>query len=426
MLIYFAYITMVHSHTIERRGLSSWKDEWMGAIVFIGSSTTGSSMDALAAAGRLGYTAILITDRKAFLRRRLENVHLIYMESLEEGMIRKQLFQLIQSGHDMKAIISFVDPYVSMAARLCNEFCGAGISFEALQLMEDKMTTRLALQHNPATCDFAMIPIGNPESSVQNYPFILKKTVSNGSKDVFHIENEKELNITVKKLTKHLQGMPLLKEEFIEGPQYVIEVVVIDALPIIVAVIQQEIVQDYTFIVTAYDVVIGMDEAVYRRLWKTINSIIAEIGLQHGTCHFEMRLSPNGWKLIELNPRISGGAMNRMIEEAFGINLVMETIKLYLGEEPNLVRKKRQAVHSTYITINNIGYLVELEGVEQAASSPGVVDVQVKPSIGATIMPPLSMGHRYGYVMAVGESSEEARERSENAVRLIKFYIEPF
>lgn len=426
MLIYFAYSTMVHSHTIKRKGLSSWKDEWMGTVVFIGSSTTGSSMEALSAAGWLGHSVILMTNRKAFLRRQLDNVDLIYMESLEVELIRKKLVQLIQSGQDIKAIISFVDPYVSMAARLCNEFCGAAISSEALQLMEDKMTTRLALQHHPATCNFAMISIGNPGLSVHNYPFILKKPVSNGSKDVFHIENENEFDITVKKLAKQLQGMPLLMEEFIEGPQYVVEVIVIDALPIIVAVIQQEIVQEYTFIVTAYDIVIEMDEAVYRSLWKTVNSIIAEIGLDYGACHFEMRLSSNGWKVIELNPRISGGAMNRMIEEAFGINLVLETIKLYVGEEPNLIRKKRQAVHSSFITINSIGYLVELEGIEQAAASPGVVDVQVKPSIGATMMPPISMAHRYGYVMAIGESSEEARERADNAVRLIKFYIEPF
>lgn len=118
--------------------------------------------------------------------------------------------------------------------------------------------------------------------------------------------------------------------------------------------------------------------------------------------------------------------MNRMLEEAFGIQLVQETIKLYLGEEPDLIRKKKQSVHTSYITLNSTGYLVEIDGADQAALCPGVVDVQVKPSIGATIMPPLSMGHRYGYVMAVGESIEEARERAEYAARLIKFYIEPF
>lgn len=381
-------------------------------------------MDALAAAGRLGYTAILLTDRKAFLRRRLEGVQNIYMQSLEEKIIRKQILQLLEIGHDIKCIISFIDPYVSMAAKLSNEFCGSCISWEALELMEDKLATRLALRKNEAACEFEIV--SREKRSTIMYPFILKNPISNGSKDVYYIEDEDGYEIAVKRLTKHSPGKHLLAEKFIEGKQYVIEVVVIDSIPIIVAVVQQEITKEYTFIATAYDVVLQMDEEEYRNLWKTVTAILQEIGLHHGACHLEMRLSQNGWKLIELNPRISGGSMNRMIEEAFGIHLDQETIKLYIGEEPDLIRRKQQPVHTTYITVSTSGYLLDIDGVEEASLYPGVVDVQVKPAIGATMTPPLSMGHRYGYVMAVGESSEMARERAEHAARLIKFYIEQF
>lgn len=398
----------------------------MGAIVFIGSAMSGSSMDALQAARRLGYTAILLTDRKAFLRKQLVDVQLIYLELMEEGIIRKQLVQLLQSGQNINAIVSFVDPYVSMAANLSNEFCGSTISSEALQLMEDKIATRLALENDRASCNIEIIPLGGMKLLTTNYPVIMKNPVSNGSKDVYLIQDEEQYEIAIKRLKKSCAGMQMLIEEFIEGPQYIIEVVVVAAIPIIVAVIQQEISQDYTFIVTAYDVVTKMDETDYRDLWKTVTGILQKIGFHQGTCHFEMRRSKSGWKLIELNPRISGGAMNRMIEEAFGINLVMETIKIYLGEEPDLIRKKKQSIHTSYITLHSTGVLLDIEGVKQAALYPGVVDVKVKPSIGATIMPPLSMGHRYGYVMAVGESLEEAKERAENAARVIKFYIEPF
>lgn len=398
----------------------------MRAIVFIGSSTTGSSMEALAAAGRLGYAAILLTDRKALLRKRLEVDQIIYLETMDEEAVRKKIFQLIQTGPEICGIISFVDPYVSMAARLCNEFCGSVISFDALRLMEDKVATRLALKNNRASCDFEIIPLGESKLATNNYPVIMKKPVSNGSKDVYLIQDEEQFEIAVKRLKKSWVGKQILIEEFIDGPQYIIEVVVVAAIPIIVAVIQQEISQDYTFIVTAYDVVTEMDETNYRDLWKAVTGILREIELHHGACHFEMRLSKSGWKLIELNPRISGGAMNRMIEEAFGINLVMETIKIYLGQEPDLIRKKKQSIHTSYITLNSTGVLLDIDGVEQAALYPGVVDVQVKPSIGAMIMPPLSMGQRNGYVMAIGKAMEEAKERAENAARLIKFYIEPF
>ena len=398
----------------------------MKAIVFIGSSTSGSSAEAFSAAAQLGYAAILLTDRKTFLRVKEkfpEIADIVFMESMDEESVRKEIDRLAAFLH-IQAIISFVDPYVSLAAKLSNAFCNSTLSVEALGMMEDKISTRNALRNHPATCEFEVID-QNHNKPVINYPLILKSPISNGSKDVYFIENEKEFDIALCKMNKRLPQPSWIAEEFIEGPQYMIEIVVVETIPIIVAIIQQEIIMDYTFIVTAYEVVMQMDGTIYRDLRKSILSIVEEIGLRHGTCHLEMRYSSKGWKLIEMNPRIAGGAMNRMITEAFGINLVKETIKLYLGEEPNLLRKKSRCVYTSFITINNYGYLVDIEGIDAASSIPGIIDIAVKPKIGSIVMPPISMGQRYGYTMAVGETSEVAKERAESSARLIKFYLEP-
>ena len=69
---------------------------------------------------------------------------------------------------------------------------------------------------------------------------------------------------------------------------------------------------------------------------EVLHSVISQFGIKNGALHLELRLSKNGWKLIEINPRISGGAMNKMIQAAFGFNLVEETLKLYLGESPSI------------------------------------------------------------------------------------------
>ena len=52
-------------------------------------------------------------------------------------------------------------------------------------------------------------------------------------------------------------------------------------------------------------------------------------GIENGALHLELRLTQNGWKLIEINPRISGGAMNNMLQ-ALGFSLVEETLKILL------------------------------------------------------------------------------------------------
>ncbi|MDW0115477.1 ATP-grasp domain-containing protein [Sporosarcina thermotolerans] len=396
----------------------------METILFIGSATSGSSMDAIEAANRLGYRTLLMTNRKTFIYNQNDFPFLnkvIHLNVMDENTIRKQIIESINIEYTLQAIISFIDPYTSLAARLSNEFCNSSISSDALQIIEDKSSTREVLKDHPATCEFEIINGKQLIHSSMKYPFVLKKPVSNGSKDVYLIESEEYFDIAFKKLATQ---NPVIIEEFVDGDQYVIELLVCKGFPMIAAIIKQEITMEYTFIVTGYEVVIKMDETIYRDLRKSVISILGEIGLDHGACHLEMRHSRKGWKLIEINPRISGGAMNRMIFEAFGINLVQETIKLYLGKEPDLLRIKCQPVYTSFITINSYGILLEIEGEKEAVSSSGVVDIHLRPVIGTMMMPPISMGQRYGYVMAIGDTSVEAKERAELAVRYIKFYVE--
>lgn len=116
--------------------------------------------------------------------------------------------------------------------------------------------------------------------------------------------------------------------------------------------------------------------------------------------------------------------MNQMVEEATGINIVEETIKMYVGKEPDLIRKRKQPVYTSYITINGMGYLLKVEGLKEAEAVPGVVDVHLTPEIGSLMMPALSMGYRYGYSIAKGDTEEEAKCRAEQATSLLKFYLE--
>ncbi|UZM97127.1 hypothetical protein OL548_17875 [Lysinibacillus sp. MHQ-1] len=52
-----------------------------------------------------------------------------------------------------------------------------------------------------------------------------------------------------------------------------------------------------------------------------------------------------------------------------------------------------------------------------------MVEVYVKPRKGTFLTPPLSMGHRYAYVIAQGSTLSEARNHATNAAKEIKFIL---
>ena len=89
-------------------------------------------------------------------------------------------------------------------------------------------------------------------------------------------------------------------------------------------------------------------------------------------------------------------------------------LNLYLGFEPNLIRKFEKPIYTHYITIGSCGYLLKVIGKNKAAAQPGVKEVFIKPRKGAIMMPPISMGHRYGYVIAIRRYSRRSKgKRSE-------------
>lgn len=352
---------------------------------------------------------------------------MIHLEQISENLIRSEITELQQSGKLIKAIVSFTDPFVSLAASLMNEVCGAKISVDALRIMEDKSLTRVALEKNESTPKFLIFqPTDDyPQGHQFNFPVIVKSTISKASKDVYLIENTIEMKKVLKKLTILHPNKSILVEEYLEGPQYVVEAIVHEGNVEIVAVFKQYITKQLKFIVTGYEIQLDVKKEFYERIYRTVTTILKDLKIINAAVHLEMRVVNGSWKLIEINPRLSGGAMNRMIEEAYGINLAEETIKLYMGSEPQLIRKYEKYIYGHFITIDTCGILLKVTGETYATQFPGVKEVFIKPRIGETVMPALSMGHRYGYVIASGNSSKEARLNAVNAAKAIKFYVEP-
>jgi biotin carboxylase len=122
---------------------------------------------------------------------------------------------------------------------------------------------------------------------------------------------------------------------------------------------------------------------------------------------------------------MSGGAMNRIILEGTGINLVKETLKLYLGQDPILKATKKTHVYAKYLTINSRGRLVKVTGKNKASNYDGVKEVYVKPRKGAILTKPYSLGDRYAYVIATADNPEQAKEIALSAAKEIKFYLDP-
>ncbi|EJS69039.1 ATP-grasp domain-containing protein [Bacillus cereus] len=405
----------------------------MDTIVFIETNKSGSSREAIKAAEKLNFFTVLLTKKTKFINERtiFPDVHqMIFTDINDYDNIIKTIEKLNKSGKNIKGIFSFIDPYVYMAARLSEKFCSNIVSTKAIHHMENKILTRNVLKDLPISLNYL---IYKPTESLSsffkktnkiNFPLIVKSPKSTGSKDVLLVKNKDQLILSIQSLLKKLPNEEILLEEYIDGPQYLVEILVQNGKVHIIAVIEQEITLFERFIVTGYSLLGQVDKKLYNSLFNAVNSVIQAFNMKNGACHLELRRIKDVWKLIEINPRISGGAMNDIIEIGHGINLVQETIRLMLGDKPSLNKKHHKYVYAHYLTVKSKGKLIRVTGKNRSSRYPGVEKVYIKPKKGTFLKPPTSMGHRYGYVIAASYFKTEAKKIALEAAKEISFEIQ--
>lgn len=403
----------------------------MRTIVFIGTNKSGSSREAIKAAERLGYFTVLLTNNKKFIYQRTEfpDVHqMILVELFNYDNLKETIINLQKQGKQIKCILSFVHSYVYLAATLSEEFCPTVVSSDPIFIMENKILSRDLLTDLPVSPRYTVY---TPDYSLEKFinkhktylPLIVKAPASAGSKDVLLANNGNQLKLAIQKLLNHHEQ--ILLEEYLAGPQYLIEVLVHNKKVHIIAIIEQQITFFKRFIVTGYCLLRNNEKDLYDSILETVTSILEVFQLKNGPCHLEMRLVNGSWKLIEINPRISGGAMNKIIEVGYGINLVEETIQLMLGNEPCLTRKHSKYVYAHYLTVDSKGSLIKVTGKNRSSKYPGVEEVYIKPRKGQILRPPISMGDRYGYVLASSDVKDEAIRIAKKAASEIRFELAP-
>lgn len=399
----------------------------MQTIVFLGSRKSGTSREAVRTAKELGCHTVLVTDRHRLEIPEADEI--IYMPNLFEKEDLLHLLKSLESGgNKVSACMSFIDPFVSYAARI-SEGLGLGdFSSDALSLAENKADTRKKLKELNSSPFFSVIEnLSNftefSRSHVHALPLILKPVVSNGSKDIKLVKTEEEMAEALLFFSEKYGEQPVLAEEYLDGPQYLIEVAVYKGEISIIAVIEQE--WNESFIINGYSFPAEISSEEANSLRKAVRDILELIGLRQGSCHLEMRNVKNTWKLIEINPRMSGGWMNKIIETGTGLNPLKELLQMQLGEVPDFHAVPARSTYARYLTLKTAGRLLYISGLEKAQSLDGVEYVHVTPEPGSIVMPAKSMGERYACIITSAETIQKAKDIARHAAKELKFYLEP-
>ena len=165
------------------------------------------------------------------------------------------------------------------------------------------------------------------------------------------------------------RGTPqVLAEEMMEGQMYSTDAYINNkgiatCLPLITSCNGRSIgFKDFFEYITSIPVTLPKKETL--AAFKTAQEAVTAVGLTNSTAHIEMILTQNGWKIVELGPRI-GGFREVLYSLSYGINHTINEILVRTGHKPIL--KKKILTHSALMQFypEKEGKITHLHGIQK-------------------------------------------------------------
>ena len=102
---------------------------------------------------------------------------------------------------------------------------------------------------------------------------------------------------------------------------------------------------------------------------KVVKKAVMSVGLRYSSAHVELIKTENGWKVIELGPRL-GRFRQTMYQKGYGINHSYNDLAIHLGAKPEIPDTLEQYCATYSIYPHQEGILKELIGLEKLTRNP--------------------------------------------------------
>jgi biotin carboxylase len=166
-------------------------------------------------------------------------------------------------------------------------------------------------------------------------------------------------------------------------------------------------------------------------VWPSEHSVIEAVeaarltadalGVTDGPTYTQVVLGPEGPRVMELAARLGGGHDAELCRVALGVDLNRLALAAALGEEIEAPEPEPSGGALVRFLVSPEGVLEDVDGLEEALALDGILDARVYRAPGWRFGPLRRGNDRAGYVLARGESREDALARADRAVGLIRF-----
>lgn len=256
------------------------------------------------------------------------------------------------------------------------------------------------------------------------FPCIIKPTDNAGSHGVAKVYSFQELLDNYEYAHSCSRHGKVIIEEFLDGPEVSVEVMVVNEVVNILQITDKITTEAPHFVELGHTQPSQLSKDMQEAIHNVTVAACKAIGIDKGPAHVEMKVTKQGPVMIELGARMGGDNITtHLVPLSTGIDMVGSTIKVALGEEPNIEPSLHCGSAIRYFQVP-FGTIKAIENVDEAKQIPGVKQITFTKEVGEESTPIHCSNDRIGFVIAQGATAKDAIKACEEAMKVVQIKID--
>ncbi|MDR2360249.1 MAG: ATP-grasp domain-containing protein [Oscillospiraceae bacterium] len=265
------------------------------------------------------------------------------------------------------------------------------------------------------------------------YPLVLKPVDLASSAFVRLIQNAEDL----KSAYNDLEAFPLnfrdqprdsvyLLEEYMSGEEVSVESVSCNGATTILGVTDKSVTGIPYFIENGHMFPAKLADSVRSGVTAFVLDVLKAVGFDRGVAHTEVKITNDGPRIVEINPRTAGNYIVELVERVTGINLMRAFVDLSLGIQPELKAKGTGVTSAAimFIVPPQGGVVKSLTGADTLESDTNIVRYKIEDCVEKELEKPIDNACYLGHVVTQDKIGFNARAYVENAISRIDIAFE--
>ena len=326
------------------------------------------------------------------------------------------------------AVLCLLDIRLIETATLARELKLKYLNLDSAKLLRDKYSVRQRLQeHGIEQPKFALATTNEELKRAVaqiGLPVLIKPSDGYGSQNIVVIEHEDDLAPWMSPLDDMLPSHAdyglgvwandrLLVEQYMSGLVIGCDTLTQNGEHTLVGVNEKLFFEPPSFAIRGGCFM--PNQGQFKAIESYVFALLDAVGFDCGATHVELMLDAQGLSLVEINPRLVGAKIPRLINLACKRSIHSDLIDLHLGNSIASFSDASEVAVTRWLVADQVATLGEVE--LPTNKDPRIACTEILKHQGDSVRPPMENADRIGYVMSCAPTRLEADEAAEDFIK---------